>query len=166
VIDEIEVPCEAAYKELVDFRFLKKPLKCLHCSANVSNPRSYVYPGKLYVRCLAKKCEKRCNVCDYGAFKGTRMTLSELLRTVTYYCRANRSKAPLVADAGAHLRLRRWAVTNLFTTLRAAEAKAGVKFCKKAKVKGGVEGDAHGLRKFYVSSKNAHFKQEINEAMA
>lgn len=165
VLDELEVPAEDAYKELINIRCLKKASRCLHCNAKVSKPRAYVYPGKLYVRCLSTKCKRRINVSDYSKFRGTRLTLSKLLKTVTFYCRTNRSKAPLVTDAVSQLQLKRWQVENIFRTIRSAEAKAGVAFCGKKKVAGNVEGDAHGLRKMYISPKNEHFQQEIEDAL-
>ena len=165
VLDELQVPAEDAHKEMIDIRCLRKASRCLHCNAKVSKPRAYVYPGKLYVRCLSTKCQKRISVSDYSKFRGTRLSLSKLLEVVTFYCRNNRSKAPLVSDAVSHLRLKRCQVEHIFRTIRSAEAKAGVEFCKTATMEGNVEGDAHGLRKLYISPKNEHFQEEIQEAL-
>lgn len=166
VLDTTCVPAEAAFEELVKLGFLKKPKNgCLHCGGKVSGPSTYTYIGKLYYRCTSYSCHARLNVCDYSVFKGTRLGVSDLLRVITHYCRSNRSKAPLVTDAMAHLSLPRKAVENIHGTLRSVEAKAGAVVCRRAKLKGNLEGDAHAIRKVYVSAKNEHFKIEIAEAL-
>jgi len=166
VVDENSASVKDAYDELCALGFIKTwNARCLKCQAKISEPRPFVYPGKLYYKCKATSCQKRHNVCDYSIFKGTRLSLPDLLRVVTFYCRSNRSKSPLVTDAQAQLKMQRTAVEHIYSSIRAAEAKAGIAFCRRAKLSGSVEGDAQGLRKLYVSPQNGHFKEEIKDAL-
>ena len=109
VIDQGQIGAAAALEELMEFGFLRAPSEgCHKCGSDVSEAAPYyMYPGKLYYRCTQWRCRCRNNVTDYSIFRGTRMSLYDLLRTVTFYCRCNRSKAPLVSDASAQLKLNR-----------------------------------------------------------
>ena len=71
----------------------------------------------------------------------------------------------MVADACAQLRLGRNAVEHIYNALRAKECAAGMAFCKRKTFSGDVEGDAHGLRKVYVSPSNPHMQTEVREAL-
>jgi L-rhamnose mutarotase len=90
--------------------------------------------------------------------------LQDLNRVITFYCRSKRTKAPLVSDAVAQLRLNRGGVEHVYTAIRKKEAAAGMRFAKTKRLKGNVEGDGHGVRKIYVSNSNPHFQKEVAEA--
>ena len=176
VVDKETTDSLAAYRELKEFLFCKQPLKCPHCKGKLTGPdpypckkkkkkkRSNAYKGKLYLRCTSYGCRRRFNVVDFSKFKGTRLSLSGLLRTVTFYARTNRMRAPLVRDAAGQLKIPRKSVEHVYKVLRNQEAAAGVAFCRKKKISGNVEGDAHGLRKIYVSNGNQNFQDEIADA--
>lgn len=171
VMDGKDVPPQAAYNELVDFKIGSKDVKCIACGKKKladPAPHPHHYPGKLYRRCKRYGCRRRNNVLDYTIFKGSRLSLPNLVRVVNYYARHRRTKAPLVSDCVSQLgwNNKGWnlQVHHIFCALRSREAAAGMRFCKTKRLKRNVEGDAHGLRKIYVSNNNIHYQKEIAAA--
>ena len=100
--------------------------------------------------------------------RGTRLSLVDLCRVVTFYSRSRLMEAPRVADAQSQLKLARCAVNHVYEAMQAHEAKAGKSLCQNTnltrKMTGDIEADAHGIRKLYISNKNRMFSQEAAEA--
>ena len=81
---------------------------------------------------------------DYSVFRGSRCTLIDLTRIVTFYCRSATLKAPLVSDATSHLNLNRTQVENVYNSLLALEAAQGRAHCNtNQRMTGEVEADCH-----------------------
>ena len=168
VVDKDTTESIDAYNELLDFRFCKKPTACPDCNGRLTGPAPHPnkkrYKGKLFLRCTRYGCRRRFNVTHFSRFKGTRLKLSQMLRVSTFYARSNRMRAPLVGDAAGQLKLPRRSIEKLYKAVRQREASAGLAFCRKKKLSGNIEGDAHGLRKIYISNSNPHFQEEILDA--
>ncbi|CAE6970913.1 unnamed protein product [Symbiodinium sp. CCMP2592] len=126
VVDVLDIDSGKAYKELLDFGFIHIPDDCPDCKHFVSGPVTFSScPGKLYFRCQWKQCGKRLNVTDFSVFRGIGLSLVALRRVVTFYCRSNALKAPLISDAQAQLEISRKPVKHVYNALLAQEAKAG-----------------------------------------
>ena len=66
----------------------------------------------------------------------------------------------------SHLKLGKNQVQHIYIALLSQEATAGRKFCaQKQNLFGQLEGDAHTIRKIYVSKTNPEFQDEIQDAM-
>ena len=169
VVDNCQIESQSAFRELRDFGFIHGMEKgCMVCKSPLSDAEEYHYEGKLYFRCTSWRCQKRHNVTDFSIFRGTRLSLVDLCRVVTFYSRSRLMEAPRVADAQSQLKLARFAVNHVYEAMQAQEAKAGKSLCQNTnltrKMTGDIEADAHGIRKLYISSKNRMFSQEVAEA--
>ena len=107
VVDILGTDSGQAYKELVDFGFIHVPNACPDCKHSMSGPVTFSScPGKLYFRCQSYKCARRFNVTDFfSVVRGIRLSLVDVLRVITFYCRSNVLKAALVSDAQAQLKI-------------------------------------------------------------
>ena len=169
VLDAAHVGAFDALKELEAFGFLSGAKKrCVSCGAGLGKPEEWQYPGKLYLRCTSWKCQKRRNVTYFSCFPGTRLSLVDLCRVVTFYSRSRLMDAPRVRDCQAQLLLPRTAVAHVYQSLLATEARAGKALCAvktgPRRLTANIEADARGVRKFYVGHTNPHFQREVLEA--
>ena len=165
VVDGTTADSFKALKELVDFGFIRDFAKgCFACGSPLSDAETYKAPGKLYFRCTSWKCEKGHNVTDFSLFRGTRFSLVDLCRVITFYSRSRLMDAPRVADAQSQLKLARKGAQHIYESLQSAEARAGEKLVttqrKNRKLVGDAEADRHGVRKLYVGQKNPVFKKK------
>ena len=115
VVDILGTDSGQAYKELVEFGFIHVPNACPDCKHSMSGPVTFSScPGKLYFRCQSYKCARRLNVTDFSVVRGIRLSLVDVLRVITFYCRSNVLKAPLVSDAQAQLKISRKPVEHIY----------------------------------------------------
>ncbi|CAE7380790.1 unnamed protein product, partial [Symbiodinium sp. KB8] len=103
---------------------------------------------------------------NYQSSWKSRIKPPDLLKLLVFYARSNRLKSPKVSDAMSHLKLGKNQVQHIYIALLSQEATAGRKFCaQKQNLFGQLEGDAHTIRKIYVSKTNPEFQDEIQDAM-
>ena len=169
VVDAHSAQVATALDELLSFGFIRGFEKgCFACGAALGEAEPFKASGKLYFRCTSWKCQKRHNVTDFSLFRGTRLSLFDLCRVITFYSRSRLMEAPRVADAQSQLKLARCAVEHIYEALQAAEARRGEQLCRTQnatrRLVGDIEADAHGLRKLYVGQNNPHFQTEVAAA--
>ena len=91
---------------------------------------------------------------------------SDLLKLLVFYVRSNRLKSPRVSDAMSQLKLGRKTVHHIYGALLSQEAAAGRKLCDQQQhLFGHLEGDAHTIRKVYISKTNPEFQDEVQDAL-
>ena len=141
-LDNLQPSPAEALQELVRLGFVKGHRgKCPSCKGKLSEPEEYQYEGHLYVRCCDWRRQQRFNVTYFSIFHGSRMKLPDLLKLLVFYARSNRLKSPKVSDA------------------------MSVLCSKKKHMFGHLEGDAHTIRKVYVSKTNPEFQDEVQDAL-
>ena len=167
VLDNLQPSPAEALQELVRLGFVKGHRgKYPSCKGKLSEPEEYQYEGHLYVRCCDWKCQQRFNVTYFSIFRGSRIKLPDLLKLLVFYARCNRLKSPKVSDAMSHLKLGSKTVQHIYSALLSQEAAAGRKICaQKQHLFGHLEGDAHTIRKVYISKTNPEFQDEVQDAL-
>ena len=165
VLDALRPSAMDAFEELVALLFKGHKGKCESWKGKLSEPETYSYEGHLYVRCQNWQCQQRYNVTHFSVFRGTRLKLPDLLKVVVFYARGNRLKPPRVSEATAQLKLGRYAVSHIYSALLTQEAMAGEAFsAEQQRLAGNVEGDAHTIRKVYVSTANPLWVDQVADA--
>ena len=168
IADTVSASDRAAYEELKQGGYIQDVQKgCSDCGSQLGEPvtRSGV-SGKLYFRCSNNHCGKRFNVLEFSPFRGTRMSLVNVCRVLTFYTRANILLPPNVRDCAQQLKLKRCQIEHLYHSLLHLEEKAGRSHCRaQQRLSGAVECDVHAIRKIYVSSSNPFFRPQVKAAV-
>ena len=153
------VPClTKASKLLLKLRFVQKPKKCLICGGS-SLERAVARQVQkgikkkqvrkvLSVRCKSRACRSHNNCVHYGAFRGLRMSTSELLRALHAYSVAPQARAPCARQLERSTGLGRKQLEHVVSTVRTQESAAGQASSQRQVLHGDLEGDGCCLRRW------------------
>jgi len=103
-------------------------------------------------------------VTSFSHFKGTKLTLDRLAAVLDYYVSDRHTHATRVYDVSSQCKVGDKAAGRVLGVLRQLEAEAGMRQSQALLLEGDLEGDAHGLRQCWVSTKNKKFEKEVNAA--
>ena len=151
----------SAYQSQVSEGWLRHPKRCKKCKGKLSEP--FEEGDLVRVCCQNYNCRDHSNVIDYSVFGDHRFKgPQELSEIITAYCNQPWAKAPRVTVIENNLTsgAGRCKVEAVFNVLRQLEAEAGLAQSKVLMLKGRVEGDGHGIRRTFISTKNENFTEE------
>ena len=164
---EIAEDQQLALRELRRCRWLPKKAKaCRNCGQRRWWPQVERQDRGLGLFRRCKGCHHWENVLVGTCFEGLRIHTGELYRLAVHYSRLPLSVAPSVLSLQKSCGGSRKQTQNFVNSVLAAEVREGRRRNSTLRLTGAVEGDAHRLRKAFVSEKNPHFRDLVRNARA
>ncbi|CAE6910000.1 unnamed protein product [Symbiodinium natans] len=153
-----------AYKELARLRWLCEKACCRSCSGCSFTP-VHANPTRgagLFRRC--KGCSQFQSVLVGTCFEGLRIDIGELYRLALEYVKQPLTQSPNVLALQRACGGSRTQTEHFVSCVLAAEVAEGRRRNARMSCRGALEGDAHRLRKLFVSERNPHFQDLIFQA--